>query len=124
MKIAALIARVLLGIMFTVFGLNGFMHFIPMPPLPAGPAQQFMGAMAESHYLHPVFAIQLVCGVLFLVGRYVPLALTLIGPVIVNILLFHLTMAPSGIAPGALATILWFVVFARYREAFAGLFVV
>ena len=122
MKTAALVARLLLGLMFVVFGLNGFIHFLPMPPMPAGPAQEFMGALAATHYMHPVFAIQLIAGVLFLIGRYVPLALTLLGPVLVNILLFHALMAPSGILPGAFATILWFVVFARYRGCFAGIF--
>ncbi len=121
MKIASTIARYLLEIMFTVFGLNGFLQFLPagqLPPL----AGQFYGVLLASHYTVPIFAIQVVCGLLFLVNRYVPLALTLIGPVIVNILLFHILMAPAGIVPGAIATICWFLVFARYRPAFAGIF--
>ena len=59
---------------------------------------------------------------LFLVNRYIPLALTLIGPVIVNILLFHTLMAPSGLPPGLVVTILWFILFYRYRSSFAGIF--
>jgi putative oxidoreductase len=122
MKYASVIARLLLGLMFTVFGLNGFFHFISMPPMPDGPAKDFTGAMAATHYMVPVFLLQVISGLLFLVGRFVPLALTLIGPVLVNILLFHLLMAPSGIGPGAVATILWFIVFAHHRAAFTGIF--
>jgi putative oxidoreductase len=122
MKIVTLIARVLLGLMFLVFGLNGFLHFIPMGPPPTGLASQYMGALAASHYLVFVFALQVVSGVLFLVGRYLPLALTLIGPVIVNILLFHALMEPSGIVPGLVATLLWIVVAYSVRSAFAGIF--
>src|SRR5713226_1919555 len=98
MKIASTIARYLLGIMFTVFGLNGFLQFLPagqMPPL----ASRFYEVLVASHYTVPIFLIQLGCGLLFLVNRYIPLALTLIGPVIVNILLLHILMAPSGIVP-------------------------
>jgi hypothetical protein len=89
-----------------------------MPPL----ASRFYEVLVASHYTVPIFLIQLGCGLLFLVNRYIPLALTLIGPVIVNILLLHILMAPSGIVPGAIATICWFIVFARYRPAFAGIF--
>jgi putative oxidoreductase len=122
MKIVALIARVLLGLVFVVFGLNGFLNFIPQQPLPAGPALQFITAIAATHYVHFVFAIQLIAGVLFLVNRFVPLALTLIAPVIVNILLFHGFMAPSGIGPGVLVTVFWIILFVRHRAAFAGIF--
>jgi putative oxidoreductase len=122
MKIVYLIARILLGLAFVVFGLNGFLHFIPQGPMPAGPAGQLFGALAASEYIHVIFAIQLVSGVLFLVNRYVPLALILIGPVIVNILLFHIFMAPAAIPPGLVVTVLWFVVFFSVRSAFAGVF--
>ena len=120
MKIASTIARYLLGLIFTVFGLNGFLHFIPMVPMPPL-ALQFVGALAASHYVVPVFLLQLACGLLFLANRYVPLALTLIGPVIVNILLFHVLMNPSGILPGLVATVCWFVVFYSVRPAFDGI---
>jgi hypothetical protein len=122
MKILALIARVLLGLTFVVFGLNGFLHFIPQQPLPSGPALQFILALAATHYVHVVFAIQLITGILFLINRFVPLALTLIAPVIVNILLFHGFMAPSGILPGALVTLFWIILFIVHRSAFAGIF--
>lgn len=120
MKIAATIARYIMGLMFTVFGLNGFLQFLPAPPM-GGLAGQFMAVMFGSHYMVPVFVIQVLCGILFLVGRKVPLALTLIAPVIFNILVFHITMNPAGIGPGILVTICWFLVFARHREAFNGI---
>src|ERR1700730_1505630 len=104
MKIASTIARYLLGIIFTIFGLNGFLNFIPPPSTPMPPlALQFVTVLMTSHYMVPIFVIQLVCGLLFFANRYVPLALTLIAPVIFNILLVHLLMYPSGIAPGAVA---------------------
>ncbi|HYP12635.1 MAG TPA: hypothetical protein VEQ63_01820 [Bryobacteraceae bacterium] len=121
MKIASTTARYLMGLMFTVFGLNGFLNFIP--PMPVPPlAAQFVGALVASQYMIPVFVLQLVSGILLLTNRYVPLALTLIGPVIVNILLFHITMEPAGIVPGAIAAVCWFAVFFSVRSAFAGIF--
>ena len=123
MKIAALIARFLLGLVFLVFGLNGFLHFIPMQPLPPGPAGQFLGALLASHYVLVVSALQLAGGVLLLVNRYVPLALVLLGPVIVNILLFHLHMDRRGLPLAIVVVILWGILFLRYRQYFSGIFV-
>src|ERR1700710_519899 len=110
MKIAVLIARILLGLLFLVFGLNGFLHFIPMPP-PTGLAGQYMGALYVSHYLTVVFLVQVVGGALLLANRFVPLALTLLGAVIVNILLFHSVLAPEGLPLALVTTLLWLVVF-------------
>lgn len=121
MKLAATIARYLMGIAFTIFGLNGFLHFIPNMPMP-DLAGRYMGVLMESHYTVPIFLVQLACGILLLINRYVPLALTLIGPVIVNILLFHILMAPAGLAPGVIVTICWLLVFAARRSAFDGIF--
>jgi putative oxidoreductase len=121
MKIASTISRYLMGLVFIVFGLNAFVHFIPNMPMPPL-AGQFVGVLVASHYVVPVFILQLTCGILFLINRYVPLALTLIGPVIVNILLFHLLMNPIGIVPGLIVTVCWFVVFYSVRTAFAGIF--
>lgn len=120
MKIVSTIARYLLGLMFTVFGLNGFLHFIPMQPM-LGLAGQFMGVLMASHYMILVFVLQITSGLLFLANRYVPLALTLIAPVIVNILLFHGLMDAGGIGPGVFATLCWLVVFYSVRPAFAGI---
>ncbi len=121
MKIATIVARYLLGVLFTVFGLNGFFNFLPATSMPPT-AVQFFTILVTSHYMLPIFLLQLACGVLFLANRYVPLALTLIGPIIFNILLFHITMNPSGIVPGAIATVCWLIVFASVRSAFAGIF--
>lgn len=122
MRIAALIARILLGLMFFVFGLNGFLHFIPMGPMPTGLAGQYVTVMLQSHYLYVVAAFQVAGGALLLIGRYIPLALTLLGPVIVNILLYHLLMDLKGIPMAIIVTILWGIVFYRNRQYFSGLF--
>jgi putative oxidoreductase len=121
MKITATLARWLLGLIFLVFGLNGFLHFIPMPP-PPGVAGQFLGALFVSHYLVVVFLLQLIPAALLLLNRFVPLALTLLAPVIVNIVLFHWLMAPGGLPLALLVTALWLLVFLSVRSAFAGLF--
>src|SRR6202140_2383339 len=121
MKIVSTIARYLAGAIFVVFGLNGFLHFIPFPP-PQGLAAQFMGALFVSHYLTVIMAVQVIAGVLLLVNRFVPLALAVLAPVIVNILCFHIFMFPSGLPPALLAAVLWVLIFVRVRPAFAGLF--
>jgi putative oxidoreductase len=120
MKITSLIARLLLGLIFLVFGLNGFLHFIPMPP-PTGTAGQFLGALFVSHYMVPIFLLQLIPAILLLLNRYVPLALTLLGPIIVNIVLFHALMAPSGLPMALLVSVLWILAAYGVRSAFAGL---
>jgi putative oxidoreductase len=112
----------LLGLVFTVFGLNGFLHFIANPPL-AGLAGQFMGALFGSHYYVVAFGTQLIGGVLLISNRYVPLALTLLGPVIVNILSFHMFLDAENMAPAIVVTLLWIVVFSQVRSSFAELFV-
>jgi putative oxidoreductase len=120
MKTTTVIARFLLGLIFLVFGLNGFLHFIPAT-LPTGTAGQFVGALFVSIYLVVVFLLQLVGAILLLTNRYVPLALTLLAPIIVNILLFHVLMAPSGMALAIVVTVLWIMVFLSVRSAFDGL---
>jgi putative oxidoreductase len=120
MKITSVIARFILGLIFLVFGLNGFFHFLSMPA-PTGVAGQFMGALFVSHFLIVIFVIQLIGAVLLLFNRYVPLALTLLAPIIFNILLFHLLMAPNGIPLAIIVTVLWVLVFANVRSAFTGL---
>jgi len=122
MKILATIARYLLALIFLVFGLNGFLHFIPQPPPTSELAQQYFMVMSTSHYLVFVFGLQLIAGALFLFPRTVPLGLTVAGPLIVNILLFHALMDPGGIVPGLVVTALWFVVFSQFRATFFGIF--
>ena len=120
MRAISTIARYLAGVVFLVFGLNGFLNFIPMPP-PAGIAGQFMGALYASHYLWVIFAFQVVAAVLLLANRYVPLAVAVLAPVIVNILSFHALMAPSGLPLAIVVAVLWVLTFVDVRSAFAGL---
>jgi len=122
MKTVATIARYLLGLMFLVFGSNMFLKFIPMGPLPAGLAGQFTAALFAAHYFTVVCAVMVVSGLLLLVNRYVGLGLTLLGPVLFNILTYHMLLNPSGIGMGAFATLLWLLVAWEHRVVFARLF--
>lgn len=121
MQIATVIARSLLGLMFVVFGLNGFLHFLPMGSPPAGHAGEFVGALAATGYFYVIAALQVIGGALLLIGRYVPLGLTLLGPVIVNIVLFHVFMAPSGLPMAIFVSALALFLLWRYWPSFAGL---
>jgi hypothetical protein len=120
MKIASTIARYLLGVIFLVFGLNGFFHFIPQPP-PSGLALQFLMAVSASHFMAAVFAVQIAGGALLLLNRYVPLALVMLSAVIFNIVVFHVTMAPSGLPFALVVVVLWLLVAAGVRTAFGGI---
>jgi len=122
MKIASTIARYLLGLIFLVFGFNHFVPFIPAGPMPAGPAGQFMGALMTTHYMYVVAFFEVLPAILLLINRYVPLALTFLGPVIFNILLVGLLMAHIALPMAIVLVILWFLLFFRHRTAFAGLF--
>ena len=121
MRTVSVFARYLAGVIFLIFGLNGFLNFIPLPP-PEGIAGQFMGALYASHYLWVIFGFQVVAGALLLVSRYVPLAVALLAPVTVNIFTFHALMAPSGLPLALVVAVLWVLIFADVRPAFAGLF--
>ncbi len=118
MKIASVIARYVLGLLFTVFGLNGFLNFIHQPP-PANPLTlQFLVAVSTSHFAAFFFAVQLIGGMLLLSGFFVPLALTMLAAELYNILAFHLTLSPATIAPALVASVLWVLVFLEYRASF------
>jgi len=121
MRIAASIARVLLGLIFLVFGLNGFLHFLPMPP-PTGVALQFFLAVIATHYWVVIFAVQVIGGLLLLANRFVPLALVVLGPVIVNIFFFHVFMAPAGLPLAIVVVILWLLLAIRNKQHLAGIF--
>ncbi len=119
MKVVSVIARYLLGLMFRVFGLNGFFNFIHQPP-PTNPlALQFFIAISSSHFASFFFAVQLIGGLLLLSSFFVPLALTLLAAELYNILAFHLTLSP-GIAPALVACVLWILIFLQYRNSFNG----
>ena len=111
-------ARVFLGVIFFVFGLNGFLHFLPEPEQ-TGPAADFLGAMAATGYFFPFLkASEAVCGLLLLINRYVPLALTILAPIVLNIVLFHGFLAPAGIVPGLLTLGLGLFLAWAYRGSF------
>ena len=123
MKIASVVARYLLGLMFTVFGLNGFFHFIHQPPPENHLALQFFGAVVASHFAAFFFTMQVLGRLLLLSGYFVPLALVLLAAELYNILAFHLTLeSGSGIRPALVACVLWVLVFLPHRESFKGIF--
>jgi uncharacterized membrane protein YphA (DoxX/SURF4 family) len=123
MKIVHTIARILLGLSFLVFGLNGFLFFIPAPASIPGPAGPFSQAMLVSHYTWFVSGVQVIAGILLLTNQYVPFAIVMLAAVLANILVFHLTMLPMGFPLAIVTTVLWFVVAWPLRAHFAPLFV-
>jgi putative oxidoreductase len=121
MKIVSIVARYLLGLIFVVFGLNGFLNFLHQPP-PTNPLMlQFLIAVSSSHFAVFFFAVQVIGGLLLLAGFFVPLALTLLAAELYNILAFHLSFAPQTIPAALVAAVLWVLVFMQYRESFRGI---
>ena len=108
MKILTNLSRFLLALIFTVLGLNGFLQFI-------------LGAISVSNYLLVIFALQLISGVLLFVNRYVPLALTILSPIMMNVLLYGVLMNPAGLGFAFFVALLWTVVLVSVRSAFAGI---
>ena len=121
MKIVAMISRILLGLAFLVFGMNTYLHFIPTGPMPPGPAGQFLSVLISTGYDKVIGLFQVVPAILLLFNRFVPLALALLAPVLVNIAIFHALMQPSGLPVAGVVILLWFVVASPVRSAFAGL---
>jgi putative oxidoreductase len=121
MKYAIIIARVLLGLVFVVFGSNAFLHFIKMPPM-QGQAGAFIGALITSGYIYLIAILQVVGGLLLLIGRFIPLGLTLLGPVIVNIMLYHIFLDPSGLPVACIISILALFLLWVYRFRFPTIF--
>jgi putative oxidoreductase len=120
MKYAVIIVRVLLGLVFAVFGSNAFLHFIPMPPMQGLPGQ-FIGALFGSGYIYAIAGVQVVGGLLLLIGRFVPLGLALLVPVIVNIVLYHIFLDPSGLGMACVISVLALFLLWAYRDRFAPL---
>ena len=117
-----LVARILLGIVFVFFGLNIILQFMKMPP-PPGDAGEYMTILGVHGIMRVVGVLQIVAGILLLVGRYVPLALVILAPIIANILLFHVfLLGGAGIGPGILVTLLELFLIWAYRLSFRGLF--
>ena len=121
MKILTIIARILLGLIFVFFGSNGFLHFLPMPPLPQGVTGEYLHAFFASGYVYVIGGFQVIGGLLLLIGRFVPLGLTILAAIIVNIWTFHLLMAPAGLPPAVVVTILELFLVWSYRDRFAGI---
>lgn len=122
MKTVSLLARVLLGLLFVFFGLNKFLLFLPVEPPSPGLAQLFMNALLHSRYIWYVGALEVTGGVLLLVNRYVPLALTLLGPVAVNIALYHLLLFHEEMSGAIVVVVLWLLTYWGVRSAFTELF--
>src|SRR5262249_34985749 len=115
-------ARIVLGLMFFVFGLNGFFHFLPMGQH-EGPAGAFLGALAATGYMFPLIkGVEVIAGALLLAGRYVAFALTLLAPVVVNIIAFHLFLEPSSIGIPLIAIVLGAYLAWTERARYAPLF--
>ncbi|OLD85924.1 MAG: hypothetical protein AUG81_11850 [Verrucomicrobia bacterium 13_1_20CM_4_54_11] len=121
MKILTIIARILLGLIFLFFGSNGLLHFLPMPPLPQGVAGEYLHSFFASGYVYVISGFQVIGGLLLLIDKFVPLGLTILGAIIVNIWIFHILMAPEGLPPGIFVAILELFLVWRYRDAFKGI---
>src|SRR4051812_31643024 len=120
MKIATVICRILLGLLFVFAGLFPFLP-LKMPDLPPTPGGQFMNALIVSHYIYAIAIVDLVAGLMLIIGRFVPLGLTLLAPIIFNIVCYHLFLDTKGL-PFAIgvAAVEAFLIW-RHRDAFAGL---
>jgi uncharacterized membrane protein YphA (DoxX/SURF4 family) len=115
---APTVARILFGLMFLVFGLNGFLHFIPQPPPPEG-AAAFAGALFATGYMFPLIkGVEVIAGGLLLANRFVPLALAIVAPNVVNILLFHVFLAPGGVGLAIVVLALEVYLAWAYRDAY------
>src|SRR6187551_2434787 len=113
------IARVVLGLVFFVFGLNGFLHFLPQPPM-SGPPADFAGALFATGYMFPLIkGTEVAVSLLLLSNRYVPLALAVLAPVMINIVAFHAFLAPAGLALPIILLGLHLFLARSYRDAFA-----
>ena len=106
MKILTICVRIFLGLVFVFFGSNAFLRFLPMPPLPEGTAGLYLKAFFDSGYVYVIGGMQLLSGLLLLIGKFVPLGLTILGAIIFNIWAFHILMAPEGFPPAIVVTLL------------------
>jgi putative oxidoreductase len=122
MKVVTVIARIVLGLIFVVFGSNAFLHFIPMGPPPHGLAGEYLHVFIASGHVYVIGALQTIIGILLLIGRFVPLSLTILAAIIFNIWLFHILVASANFEPAIVVTILELFLVWRYRDAFRGIF--
>jgi uncharacterized membrane protein YphA (DoxX/SURF4 family) len=117
-RIATAIVRILLGLIFLVFGLNGFLNFIPQPKDIPQDIMTVMGTLMKAGYLTVVSGVEVLIAVLLLGNRFVPLALALLAPIIVGILTFHIFMALPTIGPGIVVLVMELWLAWAYRGAF------
>src|ERR1700723_4166492 len=122
MKIAVIVVRTFLGLVFVFFGSNAFLNFLHAPPMPPTPGGRFIMALVESHYVMVVGGAQVLGGLLLVINRFVPLGLAILGPVIVNILSYHLFLSIEGVGGAILVAALWLFLFYAYRDNFATIF--
>ncbi len=122
MKIATRVARLLLGIVFFGIGLNGVLHLKQAPPMPPSDATTFITILMTHNYMTFVALLMVIAGLLLLVGRFVPLALVILGPILVNILLYHLLLLHHDVALPLVLTVLELFLIFIYRLSFRGLF--
>jgi len=120
MRLVVTVARVLFGLLFLVFGLNFFFHFMPMPPM-SGPPAAFMGALFATGYMFPLIKVtEIVAGVLLISGRFVPLGLLLLAPILVNIAAFHIFLTPGEVGMSAVLVAIEAFLAWSYRDSFRG----
>jgi putative oxidoreductase len=122
MKIASIVARILLGLIFTFFGLNLLFRFLPNPPIPPGPVKDFTTVLSVTHYYAVVGFFQAAAGMMLLFNRWVPLALTILAAELVNILTTHVLVIHGQFPLPIITTLIWLLVFWRHRSAFSGIF--
>jgi uncharacterized membrane protein YphA (DoxX/SURF4 family) len=121
MKVATIILRILLGLVFLIFGINKIHMFIPAGAMTAT-AGTFIGVMVDTKYFAVIGFLEALGGLLLLFNRFVPLALTILGPIIVNIFLTGLLMDNRGIPMAGAVTAVWLFLFWRYKNNFTPLF--
>jgi putative oxidoreductase len=115
------IARIVLGLIFLIIGLNGFFFFMPTPPI-SGMAETFFTTMIASHFSVLVFGVQIIAAIMLLIHRYESLALIALAAVLANVLTFHITMYPAGLPLPLFTTLCWFFAAWPLRHHFALLF--
>lgn len=117
-----MIARILLGLIFFVFGLNGFLNFLPQPPMPEA-AGAFAGALAATGYMFPLIkGVEVLVGLMLLTNKFAPLALIILAPITVNIVLFHAVLAPAGLALPVIILLLHVYLASTYKAVYKPLF--
>jgi putative oxidoreductase len=117
-KIASVIARILLGALFVFAGSNHLFNFMPQQPLPPGPAGQFIGAMIATGYINFIGVCEVIGGLLLLIGRFLPLGFVILGPIVINIFVINALVAPKALPVAVVMILLWLLGAWRFRAVF------